>query len=67
MQMSIVGKIFPDSHSSFLIGENDEENKSDVEQKQIEDKENRWKVSDEGKGLLLSVSVDNLARIRPEK
>ena len=33
----------------------------------IEDKENRWKVSDEGKGLLLSVSVDNLARIRPEK
>ena len=33
----------------------------------VEDKENRWKVSDKGKGLLLSISVDNLARIRPEK
>ena len=33
----------------------------------VKDKENRWKVSDKGKGLVLSISVENLARIRPEK
>jgi hypothetical protein len=33
----------------------------------VEDKKNRWKVSDKGKGLVLSISIDNLARIRPEK